>query len=121
MQRPEASSRDGQFAPAKDLLTGGQKWLACFTPFFNENGRKNHDCQHPLLWTAMIQNNSEQVCRVDREWITRVISGAINPGERGNSGSGLPDDEAVRPKAWGRSAPARIRPNIVNLANVRMI
>src|SRR6202166_2564170 len=35
---------------AKDLLTYGQKWLACFTPFFTESERKNHGCQHRLFF-----------------------------------------------------------------------
>jgi hypothetical protein len=35
---------------AKDLLTCGQKWLAYFTPFFTENERKNHGCQHRLFF-----------------------------------------------------------------------
>src|SRR5260370_8385964 len=35
---------------AKDLLTCGQKWLACFTPFFTESERKNHGCQHRLFF-----------------------------------------------------------------------
>lgn len=38
---------------AKDLLTCGQKWLACFTPFFTENERKNHGCQHRLFFAQV--------------------------------------------------------------------
>ena len=37
----------------KDLLTCGQKWLACFTPFFTENERKNHGCQHRLFFAQV--------------------------------------------------------------------
>jgi hypothetical protein len=38
---------------AKDLLTCGQKWLAYFTPFFSEAERKNHGCQHRLLFSQV--------------------------------------------------------------------
>ena len=38
---------------ANDLLTCGQKWLACFTPFFTENERKNHGCQHRLFFAQV--------------------------------------------------------------------
>jgi hypothetical protein len=37
----------------KDLLTCGQKWLACFTPFFTENERRNHGCQHRLFFAQV--------------------------------------------------------------------
>jgi hypothetical protein len=38
---------------AKDLLACGQKWLACFTPFFTESERKNHGCQHRLFFAQV--------------------------------------------------------------------
>jgi len=38
---------------AKDLLTCGQKWLACFTPFFSESERKDHGCQHRLFFSQV--------------------------------------------------------------------
>jgi hypothetical protein len=38
---------------AKDLLTCGQKWLACFTPYFTEAERKQHGCQHRLFFAQV--------------------------------------------------------------------
>jgi hypothetical protein len=35
---------------ARDVLTCGQKWLATFTPFFNERERKQAGCQHRLFF-----------------------------------------------------------------------
>jgi hypothetical protein len=34
---------------AHDLLSCGQKWLACLTPFFKESERKEAGCQHRRL------------------------------------------------------------------------
>jgi hypothetical protein len=34
---------------AHDLLSCGQKWLACLTPFFKESERKSCGCQHRLF------------------------------------------------------------------------
>jgi hypothetical protein len=42
---------DGHSLIARDLLTYGRKWLARFTPFFNEQERKQAGCQHRLLFT----------------------------------------------------------------------
>jgi len=38
---------------AKDLLTCGHKWLACFTPFFTESERKQPGCQHRLFFSQV--------------------------------------------------------------------
>jgi len=50
---------------ARDLLNGGQKWLATFTPFFTERERKQAGCQHRLFfaqvelcWPCSIQHAS---------------------------------------------------------------
>jgi len=34
---------------AQDLITCGQKWLACFTPLFTEKERQQAGCQHRLF------------------------------------------------------------------------
>ena len=36
-----------------DLLTCGQKWLACCTPFFTEQERKQAGCQHRLFFAQV--------------------------------------------------------------------
>jgi hypothetical protein len=38
---------------ARDLLTCGQKWLACFTPFFKDSERKQAGCQHRLFFSQV--------------------------------------------------------------------
>jgi hypothetical protein len=38
---------------ARDLLTCGQKWLACCTPFFTERERKEAGCQHRLFFAQV--------------------------------------------------------------------
>jgi hypothetical protein len=38
---------------ARDLLTCGQKWLACFTPFFKDSQRKQAGCQHRLFFSQV--------------------------------------------------------------------
>src|SRR6266568_2010779 len=38
---------------ASDLLTCGQKWLACCTPFFTEHERKHAGCQHRLFFAQV--------------------------------------------------------------------
>jgi hypothetical protein len=38
---------------ADDLLTCGQKWLACCTPFFSEHERKQAGCQHRLFFAQV--------------------------------------------------------------------
>src|SRR6266536_1786060 len=38
---------------ASDLLTCGQKWLACCTPFFTEHERKQAGCQHRLFFAQV--------------------------------------------------------------------
>jgi hypothetical protein len=38
---------------AHDLLSCGQKWLACLTPFFKESERKSCGCQHRLFFSQV--------------------------------------------------------------------
>jgi len=38
---------------ARDLLTCGQKWLACCTPFFTERERQEAGCQHRLFFAQV--------------------------------------------------------------------
>ena len=38
---------------AHDLLTCGQKWLACLTPFFKDSERKQAGCQHRLFFSQV--------------------------------------------------------------------
>ena len=38
---------------ANDLLSCGQKWLACLTPFFKESERKEAGCQHRLFFAQV--------------------------------------------------------------------
>ncbi len=38
---------------ARDLLTCGQKWLACLTPFFKDSERKQAGCQHRLFFSQV--------------------------------------------------------------------
>ena len=38
---------------AHDLSSGGQKWLACLTPFFKESERKTCGCQHRLFFSQV--------------------------------------------------------------------
>jgi hypothetical protein len=38
---------------AQDLLSCGQKWLACLTPFFKESERKEAGCQHRLFFSQV--------------------------------------------------------------------
>ena len=38
---------------ARDLLTCGQKWLACLTPFFKDSDRKQAGCQHRLFFSQV--------------------------------------------------------------------
>jgi len=38
---------------AHDLLSCGQKWLACLTPFFKESERKSCGCQHRLFFSQI--------------------------------------------------------------------
>jgi hypothetical protein len=37
----------------QDLLSCGQKWLACLTPFFKESERKEAGCQHRLFFSQV--------------------------------------------------------------------
>jgi hypothetical protein len=50
---PQRLQETADSLTAKDLLICGQKWLACFTPFFTENERKNHGCQHRLFFAQV--------------------------------------------------------------------
>jgi hypothetical protein len=36
-----------------DLLSCGQKWLACLTPFFKESERRSCGCQHRLFFSQV--------------------------------------------------------------------
>ena len=38
---------------AHDLLSCGQKWLACLTPFFKESERQAAGCQHRLFFAQV--------------------------------------------------------------------
>src|SRR6266436_3548768 len=38
---------------AHDLLSCGQKWLACLTPFFKESERQEAGCQHRLFFSQV--------------------------------------------------------------------
>ena len=38
---------------ARDSLTGGQKWLATFTPFFTQRERRQAGCQHRLFFAQV--------------------------------------------------------------------
>jgi hypothetical protein len=38
---------------AHDLLSCGQKWLTCLTPFFRESDRKEAGCQHRLFFSQV--------------------------------------------------------------------
>jgi len=38
---------------AQDLLSCGQKWLACLTPFFKDSERKTCGCQHRLFFSQV--------------------------------------------------------------------
>src|ERR1700758_4986910 len=38
---------------AHDLLSCGQKWLACLTPFFKESERQEAGCQHRLFFAQV--------------------------------------------------------------------
>src|SRR5215831_7056315 len=38
---------------AHDLLSCGQKWLACLTPFFKDSERKTCGCQHRLFFSQV--------------------------------------------------------------------
>ena len=38
---------------ADDLLSCGQKWLACLTPFFKDSERKSCGCQHRLFFSQV--------------------------------------------------------------------
>ena len=38
---------------AQDLLSCGQKWLACLTPFFKESERKSGGCQHRVFFSQV--------------------------------------------------------------------
>src|SRR5215813_10824893 len=38
---------------ADDLLSCGQKWLACLTPFFKDSERKTCGCQHRLFFSQV--------------------------------------------------------------------
>jgi hypothetical protein len=38
---------------ARDLLTCGQKWLDCCTPFFTEQERTQAGCQHRLFFAQV--------------------------------------------------------------------
>ncbi len=50
---PERLQQLADSLSSKDLLTCGQKWLAYFTPFFREAGRRHAGCQHGLFFAQV--------------------------------------------------------------------
>jgi hypothetical protein len=50
---PERLQQLADSLTSKDLLTCGQKWLACFTPFFRESERRQAGCQHRLFFAQV--------------------------------------------------------------------
>ena len=50
---PEKLQELADSLTAQDLLSCGQKWLACLTPFFKESERKEAGCQHRLFFSQV--------------------------------------------------------------------
>ena len=50
---PERLQELADSLTSKDLLTCGQKWLACFTPFFCQTERRQAGCQHRLFFAQV--------------------------------------------------------------------
>jgi hypothetical protein len=50
---PEKLQELADSLTAHDLLSCGQKWLACLTPFFKESERKEAGCQHRLFFSQV--------------------------------------------------------------------
>jgi hypothetical protein len=50
---PEKLQELADSLTAQDLLSCGQKWLACLTPFFKESERKEASCQHRLFFSQV--------------------------------------------------------------------
>src|SRR5271156_2527825 len=50
---PEKLQELADSLTAQDLLSCGQKWLACLTPFFKEIERKEAGCQHRLFFSQV--------------------------------------------------------------------
>lgn len=48
---PEALQDLADSLTAQDLIRCGQKWLACFTPFFTEPERQQAGCRHRLFFS----------------------------------------------------------------------
>jgi len=51
--RPQKLQQLADSLTASDLLSCGQKWLACLTPFFRESERKTCGCQHRLFFSQV--------------------------------------------------------------------
>lgn len=50
---PEALQKLADSLTAEDLITCGQKWLACFTPFFTPKERQHAGCRHRLFFAPV--------------------------------------------------------------------
>src|SRR2546425_3721567 len=50
---PEALQKLADSLTAQDVITCGQKWLACLTPFFTTKERKAAGCQHRLFFSQV--------------------------------------------------------------------
>jgi hypothetical protein len=51
--RPERLQQLADQLEPRDLVTCGQKWLACFTPFFTASEREHAGCQHRLFFAQV--------------------------------------------------------------------
>jgi hypothetical protein len=51
--RPQKLQELADSLTAHDLLSCGQKWLACLTPFFKDSERKEAGCQHRLFFSQV--------------------------------------------------------------------
>ena len=56
---------------AQDLLSCGQKWLACLTPFFKESERKEAGCQHRLFF-SQVEYCDNLIFTGEPQWISSV-------------------------------------------------
>src|SRR5580704_14448883 len=48
--KPERLQELADELSARDLVICGQKWLACFTPFFTADEREHAGCHHRLFF-----------------------------------------------------------------------
>ncbi len=51
LRRPRRLQELADELSPRDLVSCGQKWLACFTPFFTPAEREEADCRHGLFFT----------------------------------------------------------------------